>query len=252
MSKQSDVNYKYENDIYHIQGQTMKLNRFSNSAIFGIISLLMISCQALSPSIQAPSKPIEKNTFAFQASLETMPEVNKSAFNKNFSGGECLMLRYGLTETVTMQAKAWIPNNNYEEDTRWGFALMPTIYLNDVKDDYNFFITPTMNFLQSGSSFDYASLGMYAGVIFPKVWILHSYSSLSLHSSWDWNSNFNSFLTATANIGIRIPISRVFDINFEVMGTLLNLTNNNYHWSNSRAEGSRFLVAPLLGVGVKL
>ncbi len=230
----------------------MLLNRFSNSAILGIISLFMISCQALSPSIQAPSKPIEKNTFAFQASYESMPEASKSAFNGNFSDGECLMLRYGLTETVTIQAKAWIPNNNYSGTSRWGFALMPTIYLNDVKDDYNFFITPTMNFLQTGTDFDYASLGMYAGVIFPKVWVIHSYSSVSLHSSWDWNSNYSSCLSATANLGIRVPLNKFVDINLEFTGTLLNLTNKNFSDINNNVDGRKFLVSPLIGVGVKL
>lgn len=224
----------------------MKVLNYIFISIFG---LYLISCHALSPSIQAPVKPLAKGDFQIQASLETMPETNKDAFNLNYSGGECLTLRYGFNDFFTLQAKAWIPNHNYENSPRYGMALMPIFYLYKLDTNFVFFLTPAFNFYMNGSDLNYLSIGTYAGLMLELSSNFGLYGALSYHNGIDCNSSENSGNAFTANAGLRYKISKIFDINFECTYTYLNPNVHSTYYDNSEFKG---YFTPLVGIGVNL
>lgn len=218
--------------------------------IFAFVSILVMnSCQSFSPSLQQPAKPLNKGDFNFQASGEFMPRLVKPVgFSgaREYSFGENVVARYGISNRVNLQTKIWVPNDNDLKSFDWGFSIMPTFYLSDVNDDFQYFITPSFTCLQNNMHFNYGAFGSFYGVLFPKVWFLKPYLAGSFQGVWEWEG-YNVGLCETINIGFRIPIYKIFDLNFEYTFSFYNYPGNS-QYSGSYSS----YATPLIGLGINL
>ncbi len=94
-----------------------------------------------SPSINLPPKPLQKDEAQILGGVGYFPETQPDRVsNKMAFGGEAT-LRYGFSNSYSMQIEGWYDFSSNVEESRWGLSLAGIIAFND-SSNYRFGLMP--------------------------------------------------------------------------------------------------------------
>jgi hypothetical protein len=94
-----------------------------------------------SPSINLPPKPLEKEEVHILGGVGYLPETRPDRVTSKMAFGGETTIRYGFSNSYTMQIEGWYDFSDNVEDGRWGLSLAGIIVFND-SSNYRFGLMP--------------------------------------------------------------------------------------------------------------
>jgi hypothetical protein len=194
-----------------------------------------------SPSLDIPMNPLSKNQVDLQGGVGLFPETRPHKIDdKNRTLGACGRLSFGVTNNLTLSAKAWSDIERLEE-FRTGFALSGQI-IRPLSHHSRLIFIPRLGIATSGP------LGWGQGVGFSTVFqqeiVQHYGYYLGLGSVWGWvDKTSEGGIGLLAHIGFSRRLSDSFWLNFE-----LNPVYQINYYDNKQP----FLVSPTLSLGFRV
>ena len=94
-----------------------------------------------SPSINLPPKPLEKEEVQILGGVGYFPETRTDRVTSKMAFGGETTIRYGFSNSYSMQIEGWYDFSNNVEDGRWGLSLAGIIVFND-SSNYRFGLMP--------------------------------------------------------------------------------------------------------------
>lgn len=184
-----------------------------------LLTLLVNSCVpslVYSPSINLPPKPLQKEEVQILGGVGYFPEsLPDKTPTKMAFGGEAT-IRYGFSNSYSMQMKGWYDFSDNVEAKRWGLSIASIIVFND-SSNYRFGLMPNLAMVFADNSLEggggslpltfwfnkYDPLNIYLG-LGPIVGLRDVTNELN---QWGWGIMLNA--------GIGVLIENSFTLNLE-------------------------------------
>lgn len=215
-----------------------------------ILALCVTSCTSslvYSPTINLPTEPLKQHQVEANGGILYLPETRPHRADRNMSFGFDGLLRYGLTDRVSLQAKGWRALKDLRGDSRSGFSLGSLVTLSAPSSTWQYGLIGQGGFVLWNSDIEggggslsvvtwapqFHSMKPYAGLGFI-VGRRNSNSGNSDSFEWGW--------AITNNLGLNTTFSKHFGLNIELVTLYTKNEYDNY---------TKFLISPSLGLFAK-
>ncbi len=229
------------------------MNRHS-TVVSGIVTccvLLISACTSslvYSPSVALPRKPLEKKEWQLSGGLDLLAETRPASFGRNTIIGAGGLVRYGISDYVSIHGKGWTDILSDAAGTgRGGVTAGLHVKLQDPNADWRLALAPSATILIDNSSF-YGSWRIEGGggaftltTWFPANGIFRPYAVIGpMIGVRDLQDNEWGY-GLIANLGSNFDLSDHFSINAELAGIIQR---------NQFDRITHGIIAPSIGLSV--
>ena len=116
------------------------MNRIIVLFTFSILTSCVPSL-VYSPSINLPPKPLEKEEAQILGGVGYLPETQPDRVSSKIVFGGEATVRYGFSDSYSMQIEGWYDFSDNVEQGRWGLSLAGILVFND-SSNYRFGLMP--------------------------------------------------------------------------------------------------------------
>jgi hypothetical protein len=180
-----------------------------------LLALALSSCGTVySPTLQLPYSPLQKDDGVITAARSNLPSPGSVGVGFSHSGEGSV--RYGFSDRVTLQGKAWSDLSLFSNSGFNGGLSLGGMYLLTPHDaEVPIALVPTGSMLIKGNSISAMGLIVQTAAWFPTFWVLRPYGAVGFgilandFKDGDWGYG------AISNIGLSAKLSESFYVNAE-------------------------------------
>ncbi len=217
------------------------MNKLEKPFLFLLLFLIFqaigcISSLVYSPSLNLPPQPLQYNDGQAIAGYSSLAETRPDRVNQNTSPGEEFLFRFGISNHVSLQIKAWKDiSEDDDKNQRNGLSIGSLIALNDSMNTLRFGLMPMV-----GVVFDISKIEGGGGYCPFIIWLPHYkwiYPSIAFgpivgirdivtepdKKQWGWG--------IISNFGIGFRIVTVVHLNAEISYIIQNDEINHLSYS---------------------
>lgn len=190
------------------------ITRFRYSLLAAAAAFFFTGCgQTFNPYLMLPGAPLHQYEVQVQAGFAGMPSL--STWLPGVSAGEVVLLRYGASDKLTLQASTW--TNSTIGFSPVGFSLQGIELLSPREQPWRLALVPTLSVMNSGIELNGWGTGLALAAWTPMFLGAHPYLGLGALAGAANNNNngYDVGFGGTADAGFEYDLTEHLALNAE-------------------------------------